>query len=116
MVGTANVRAVDDDDDDEDGSESESGRGLRLIRPGVEVWVWEPFHEVTLLGAEDVRFDEEQSEDCKPATDQALLRYCFRPAVDRQLCLPVSISRCCSSALFRKRKKEGEVLYKAGCS
>ncbi|KAG0656370.1 hypothetical protein C6P46_007154 [Rhodotorula mucilaginosa] len=34
---------------------------LRLIRPGVEVWVWEPFHEVTLLGAEDVRFDEEQT-------------------------------------------------------
>ncbi|GAA5885104.1 hypothetical protein JCM3774_002319 [Rhodotorula dairenensis] len=31
---------------------------LRSIRPGVEVWVWEPFHEAVLLGADDVHFDE----------------------------------------------------------
>lgn len=34
---------------------------LRWIRPGVEVWIWEPFHEVGLVGVDDVRFDDESS-------------------------------------------------------
>lgn len=34
---------------------------LRSIRPGVEVWVWEPFHEVALLEAEDVHFADEHA-------------------------------------------------------
>ncbi|GAA5990477.1 hypothetical protein JCM10908_007389 [Rhodotorula pacifica] len=34
---------------------------LRLIRPGAEVWVWEPFHQIGLVDprAEGVVFDEE---------------------------------------------------------
>ena len=43
---------------------------LRLIRPGAEVWVWEPFHEVKLLGAEDVRFDDDEDEQT-PTSAQA---------------------------------------------
>lgn len=30
---------------------------LRLIRPGAEVWIWEPFHEVQLVRNDDVGFD-----------------------------------------------------------
>ena len=42
---------------------------LRLIRPDAEVWVWEPFHEVNILGAEDVRFDNEDEQT--PTSAQA---------------------------------------------